>query len=282
MKSMTSFGYSSQSNQHGELSFELKSYNSKFLDIHLHLPAALSQLEPYCREALAHHFMRGKVELNCRFKVNGGASFNSERAEELKVLLAALTQHGFNPSYSLGELERFGLFQPLTQLSLHELGFNFEDTLAAALNECSRFKQNEGGKLKTDILQQLNSINLTISAIEAQSDEAEKQMVTLLKKKFNEVMGNLLDERRILEETAAYIVKTNINEEIVRLKSHSEALAQLIEDKNSGKRIDFLCQELGREANTIGSKTPALAIQRAVLIIKENIDKIKEQARNVE
>jgi uncharacterized protein (TIGR00255 family) len=141
----------------------------------------------------------------------------------------------------------------------------------------------EGRRTTEDILKSAGAIRESLSIIEAQVPEIERRIKTALRERFRELLGEGVDESRILAETAVQLMRSDINEEVQRMKAHLESLDQALSAPGpQGKRLDFVCQELGREINTIGSKTMVLEIDRAVISVKDGLEKIREQLRNVE
>jgi uncharacterized protein (TIGR00255 family) len=282
MKSMTGFGYAAEELAAGTLSIELKSYNGKYLDIYISLPADLTIHEAWCREEAARCFSRGKVEVTCRFKASLSANImlGEQETSDFSRMLSRLRQYEIHPHYSLNDLERWGVFRYNQEGLLAE---PFRRLFNEALQQSLTFRENEGLNLIKDIMNNIAVIGNALTEIKKLLPEAEQQAKELLKAKLDEALGSYFDEKRLLEETAVYIVRTNINEEIIRLESHVTTLSELFKSAEPiGRKLDFLCQELNREANTINSKTPFLSVQKKALLIKEAIDKIREQARNVE
>jgi len=133
-----------------------------------------------------------------------------------------------------------------------------------------------------DLEQKLGSLESALDTIELAVPDMESSLRTMLRSRFEEVMGDLVDESRILAELASYLAKHTINEEIVRLRSHIAAFRMTMDEPLCGKKLDFICQEMNREANTIGSKSADVRISGAVISMKDAVENIREQARNIE
>jgi len=149
--------------------------------------------------------------------------------------------------------------------------------------EYDRSRCLEGRKTEEDIRRCADDIRERIALIEAKVPEIEVKIREGLREKFHELLGEGIDESRILAETAVLLVKFDINEEVQRLKAHLESLRDAVgREGQHGKRLDFVCQEIGREINTIGSKSVDLEIDQAVIDVKDRLEKMREQLRNVE
>jgi uncharacterized protein (TIGR00255 family) len=141
----------------------------------------------------------------------------------------------------------------------------------------------EGRKTEQDIRKCADDIRDRVSVIEAKVPEIETKIKTGLRERFQELLGDGVDESRILAETAVQLMRGDINEEMQRMKAHLESLHEAVGMGGpQGKRLDFICQEIGREINTIGSKSMMIEIDQAVIAVKDSLEKIREQIRNVE
>jgi uncharacterized protein (TIGR00255 family) len=155
--------------------------------------------------------------------------------------------------------------------------------LTKVLAEFEASRVAEGRKTGEDIRRSADAIRAALAAIEAHVPEIETRIKTGLRDRFRDLLGEGIDESRILAETAVLLMKSDINEEVQRMKAHLETLADALSGTGpQGKRLDFVCQELGREINTIGSKSMLLEIDQAVIAVKDSLEKVREQLRNVE
>lgn len=281
MRSMTAFGRASASGSFGSMEAEIKSYNSRYLDLFVYLPQELAELEPWVREEAGKRLHRGKVEISGKIKAQNGAPLlHREAASAFAALLKQLKQNGLEPFYSLNDLERQGVFSKEEPQALKEA---FQDLFLQAFDSFIGFKAREGRQTAEDMKKNVGLIEERVQAIAALAPQAAEETEKALRLRFKEIAGKDIEERRLLEETAAWIVRIDINEETVRLQNHLQAVRSLLTEKAPiGRKLDFLCQELNREINTIGNKTPHLQIQHHGIWIKDAIEKIREQARNVE
>ena len=155
--------------------------------------------------------------------------------------------------------------------------------LDKVFNEFNSSRIVEGRKTEQDIRRCAEDIRARVSVIEAKVPEIETKIKTGLRERFRELLGDGVDESRILAETAVQLMRGDINEEIQRMKAHLESLNEAVGSGGpQGKRLDFICQEIGREINTIGSKSMMIDIDQAVIAVKDSLEKIREQIRNVE
>ncbi len=155
--------------------------------------------------------------------------------------------------------------------------------LERVLAELQRSRDVEGAKTGADIRRQAEVVRERVVDIEAAAPQIEERVREGLRQRFHELMGEGVDEARIMAETAVQLVRCDVNEEVQRLKAHLDTLFAALDATGAqGKRLDFVCQELGREINTIGSKSTIMAVDAAVIAVKDALEKIREQLRNVE
>ena len=144
-------------------------------------------------------------------------------------------------------------------------------------------KIDEGASCQANIEKQLSIISAAVEKIKAESNNAEQMFTDMFHKKLNELVGQNYDENRLLQEVAIMLVKYTINEEIVRLDSHLQVMkTEIHQDGMIAKRLDFICQEINREINTVGSKNQSYAIAEQVVVVKEDLENIREQLKNLE
>ena len=158
-----------------------------------------------------------------------------------------------------------------------------EPVVRSALDEFETFRIREGEKLSADIEEMIGKITEAVSLIQRHVPQMEERFRENIRTRFKEVMGNEIDDQRILQETASLLVKYTINEELVRLDAHLEALRDEVRNNPApGRKCDFICQEINREINTIGSKNQILEVGQAVISAKDALENIREQTRNIE
>ncbi len=281
-RSMTAFGRT-QMNEFGiQMTLELKTYNSKYQDVVCHLPAELSAVEFTTRQRLAQNFMRGKFDLKVYLVQEGlQLSVRDVHAKHFSKMMDDLKKQGLSPTYYLKDLQFFGVFSSSTEPeNVVALYYKALDVLIA---QVAHERLAEGMRLAEDIYANVQQIKQAKTSIALAMEQADRQSLELLRTRFTDCFGDIASEQRLMEESAWFILKGSIAEEVVRLNSHLDAFDLLMsENGDVGRKLDFLCQELQREANTINSKTTLVSIKQQALIIKECVEKIREQGRNVE
>ncbi len=288
MKSMTGFGYREYQDETIQLSITLKSYNNKYLDIFATVPQSCGQLEPEIREYLNERIARGRVECYLQIReLKETVDIQLDRdavAMYVKTLREIVDIAGLSEEIHLSHLLRMdGLFRQNRLRDIDQIRARVFPVLEETFAAYEESRKLEGVKTRADIEKQLSTIGDAVNLIEEKAGEMEATFMETLRERFREVCGNVVDEQRVLTETAVLLVKYTINEEIVRMKSHLGQFGSAIAAEGPvGKGLDFLCQELGREINTIGSKSVLLEINQKVLQVKEALERIREQVRNVE
>jgi uncharacterized protein (TIGR00255 family) len=286
MVSMTGFAFGEAGLGSVRLTAELKSYNNRYLDLVLSLPPSLASWEPAVREQLGAAVARGRVEFTLRLKETSetAAEVNLDLARAYLAAVETLRQGtGVRGDLSLDRLAMLpGVLGGVREQDPALLRSGAETLLARLLSDFQTARSVEGGRLEADIRRQLAVISAGRAAIASRSAEMEPVFRENLKRKLTELAADV-DEQRLVAETALLVVRYGINEELVRLESHEQSFrALLTESQPVGKKLDFLCQELGREINTIGSKTTFAEVQHQVVAMKDALENMREQLRNVE
>lgn len=289
MNSMTGYGYKEAVIGSTEISVEFRSVNSRFLDLSVSMPPYMNPLELDIRKRICEKVTRGKLDLTIRLHENEsgtvvtadtGAAVSYRDAIAKVASALGMPAEGIPLSLIIaqeGVLSVSHKYDP--NLYWKKIEPVFEDAFAQYLAS----REREGGKLKEDLLSKLDTLDSCAASLREFQPEMESRFREIITAKFKELVGDRVDENKILEETAAMLIKYTVNEEIVRLSSHLEALRHEI-DTNPlpGKRIDFFCQEANREVNTIGSKNQFSKISQIVVTAKDALENIREQAKNVE
>jgi len=288
MNSMTGYAYKEASSGNVTVSVEIKGYNNRFLDVSVYLPSWLSSLEPGIREYMNSRFVRGKVDVGVRLKEGNipvSVSVNETAALAYKAAIVNLAK-------TLGIKEKPGLSMILACEGVLETETNrdtenyralIDPVLIAAADMFEAERIREGGHTGKDILSHIVLLEESAEIIKSHVPELEASIKENIRTRFEELLGDKIDENRILAETAVLLMKYTISEELCRLSSHlSEFRLETERNPSPGKKLDFLCQEINREINTIGSKTTVLEVSRAVVEMKNALENIREQLRNVE
>lgn len=288
--SMTGFGSAEQVTDQYSLKIEIKTLNSKFFDPIIKIQKELSSWELEIRSILEQGLKRGKVNCTLEYQNNSSGEVPVEVNEELFDFfvdkLGALADRSGSQK---DDVFKLALSMPgvvETSDEQKELPFELPDlkrVLTDAINKCVDFRQTEGDKLHTALQDSSSKIAKGLDEIDRRDPERIENIRKRLTQSIDEIRDRVqVDDNRFEQELIFYIDKLDITEEKVRLKSHLNYLEDIMnKDEASGKKLGFLAQEIGREINTIGSKANHAEIQRLVVGMKEELEKIKEQVLNV-
>lgn len=291
IKSMTGFGRCEAADEKRRITVEMKSVNHRYLDLNIKMPKKLNFFEASIRSLLKKYIERGKVDVFVTYEDlsdNGKlVRYNSQIAEEYVHYLKEMAEH-------------FGLDNDLTAVGLSKLPEVLtmeeqppsEDELWPLLEEaftgaCSQFvhaREEEGMHLKQDLLGKLQELRNGVMQIEERSPQIVSEYRSKIMEKAAEVLGDTqLDESRIAAEVVLFADKICTDEETVRLKSHIETTSETLNLEGSiGRKLDFIAQEMNREANTILSKANDITVTDIAIGLKTEIEKIREQIQNIE
>lgn len=290
MTSMTGYAYEEKNYESAVISVEIKSVNSRFLDLTVNLPPYLNPLESYFRGKITEKVFRGKVDVYIRVKelesnpditVDEGAV--KAYSEAVKNVIK-VSGFGTDSEAALN----FILSQPGVIVSNHSYDMEkykalIEPVFDSVLEKFNADREREGENMKRDLQEKLEKLLKCARFFTEWQPKMEEMFKEQITTKFRELLEDKADENRIMTETAAMLVKYTINEEIVRLKSHIEAMrAELANNPTPGKKLDFICQEMNREINTIGSKNQFAEVGAMVITAKDSLENIREQSKNVE
>ena len=290
INSMTAFGRSEFRNSKGFFSVEIQSVNRKYQEISIILPKELSRFEPRARKLVGEKVDRGKVS------VFVNVEFNPDEVTLIRPNVAVartLLKTYQLLAKELGYDKRIDLSYVLRNKDVIEHVQNLENvdefwpavakTISRALREICRMKKVEGKAIAEDFVSRLNEIQKMLRTIKKNAEKAVAACRQKLIDRINEITGNKLEnEERVLREVAIYADKTDITEEITRLESHIKQFRVCLKVREPvGRTLDFLVQEMHREINTIGSKSSNLKISSNVVMIKSELEKIREQVQNI-
>ena len=288
MRSMTAYAYSEKNEGNIFTSMEIRSYNNRFLDIQIHLPNYLYSFESGIRKYISSRISRGKIDVYIKIKLlneDPGISVNKTAALTYRNAISDLAKTlGFKEEITLPMiLGMDGVLTTEADRDAEKYKPIIDELLVKAAEILDEEKKREGEFTRKDILSHIALLEGELEKIKVKAPEMEKAINENLRSKFLELLGDKIDETRILTETASQLVKYSISEEISRLSSHLEEFKnEAINNIYPGKKLDFLSQEINREINTIGSKTPVLDVSRSVVNMKNALEDIREQLRNVE
>jgi uncharacterized protein (TIGR00255 family) len=289
---MTAFGRSQREASEFSITVEIRALNSRNLDVVLRLPKNYVEFEDHCRKVIAQSVRRGRLEVAVQIDLKAAQA----KAPQLNLSLARSYWEQLEELHrrvpqsdppSLDHLLRIPyLFEPCeTTVDRDALKTVLTEALLEAVQQIQQMKIQEGKALLDDCLTRVASVRRELSAIESEQEAILASYRQRLHDRIEELLGETqLDENRLLMEVALVADRSDINEEMVRLGSHLDQMQELLADAApaDGRRLDFLTQEMHREVNTIGSKTGDLGTIRAVIAMKTEIGKLKEQFQNVE
>ena len=284
IQSMTGFGNASINSNFGKISFEIKSLNSKNLDLNYNLNPIFRNIENDIRSVLTNSLKRGKVDFKINFKIsenNFSSNLNHDviksYIKDLQKITTGVGTEFLKIAVTLPnsiENNRSDLDEKFTD--------KIKELIKKAVKELIDFRIQEGKSMELDLLNNINSIDNKIEKIKAYSPERIESVKRKIKQSLEELKVEF-DKNRFEQELIYYLEKYDINEEVIRLENHLVFFKKIINESTveKGKKLAFVGQEIGREINTIGSKSNHLLMQQTVVEMKNDLEKIKEQLLNV-
>ncbi|HEX8493228.1 MAG TPA: YicC/YloC family endoribonuclease [Pyrinomonadaceae bacterium] len=292
MKSMTGFGRGAATGENFSVAVDLKTVNNRFLDIHLRLGAELSSLEAIIKRRISTRLSRGRVDASITFERMGEVAYELNRpliAGFISALRAMQQEFALSGEPDINVLARLpGAMQPVRDGIGPEMVAGVEQAVDEALNELEAMREREGEALTTEMRGRLDEIARHVPVIEAAASGLVDAYRSRLQKRIAELLARdgqsiEVDQGRLSQEVAYLADRSDISEEIARLRSHLTQFRDALDSEGeTGKRLDFLLQELNREANTVLSKSTDMEIKEAGLAIKAEVEKLREQVQNVE
>ena len=286
--SMTGFGKSEVTIGHLHVNIEIRSLNSKFLDLTLKIPTVFKEIDSSLRTIIKNDLTRGKVELSIHYEKINSSSKITINKEQLKNYYSQLKEISTELN-NQNDKDFMGYALKLPEVIQHQketVDKQSNETLIIAVKEAcedlNSFRKKEGESLQKELLNYVNSILVNLTKI----DPFEKERLPKVKQKLFRSVEELnlksqIDEKRLEQELIYYAEKLDLTEEKIRLKEHCSHFLETLKEKNSGKKLGFITQEMGREINTLGSKANHLSIQKIVVEMKDELEKIKEQVLNI-
>jgi uncharacterized protein (TIGR00255 family) len=286
---MTGYGKGSAVKNNFSAEVEIKSVNSRFLELFIKLPPLLSDREYEMREILKSKIKRGKINVIVQLKQNSNSDLVMVNETKLKEYISLIEKikktAGIKEEIKLEHIINNREIISSSEISLSETEFSLvKKAVKIAVDELLIMRKNEGKELAKDLTKRIKAIERRVILIEKEFKKNVNRHFNKLKERFKTLIGEAeLDEQRLNLELASIADKADITEECVRLKSH---LKFFIESMNKqaepGRKLNFLCQELNRETNTISSKSISISLTHNAVLIKEEIEKIREQIQNIE
>ncbi len=291
IKSMTGYGRAVETVNGREFTVEVRSVNNRYLDCSVRLPRILTFGEEAVKQAVKNAISRGKVDVFISVRSESGdevqVTLNKAVLESyLEAMRQMVEQYQVADDISVSAVSRlpevFSLERP--QVDEEQLLADLMAVVAKALEGYNAMRQTEGEALDRDLRSRGNTILELVSKVEQGNGQTVIDYRTRLENKLKEVLVNTaLDESRILTEAAIFADKVAVDEETVRLRSHLQQMNAMLDGGGAvGRKLDFLLQEMNREANTIGSKCTDVNLARIVVDIKAELEKIREQTQNIE
>lgn len=288
--SMTGFGQGEAANAHSTVTVEVRSVNHRFLDIAFKLPRSLQNREPDIKEIVRGKIARGRVSItiSAESSVSGrGVTINEGVLEQyLTQLRAFAKRHGLDERVSLDTLISLPevVTTKETEPGEDTLWPLVEKSLNQALDLCNRMRLEEGKALEKDLVDRMRLIEQTFAAIEKLAPAVAKRQVELMRKRVAQLAGDIaIPEERIAAEIVMLSDRTDITEEVTRMRSHLAQFNTALKDGGEvSKRLTYLLQEMHREASTMGSKASDTEVIQHVVVLKEETEKLREQVQNLE
>ena len=291
IKSMTGFGRAEVSDEKRKITIEIKAVNHRYLDVNMKMPKKLCIFESSIRTVLKEYVERGKIDIFITYEdfteTNVLVKYNDEVAKAYVAFINDISKEfSLENDLKASTLSRFPEVFTLEEQEIDEseLWEYVEKALRDALKMFVDARVKEGENLKNDIIVKLDNMLENVSFIEKRAPEIINEYHARLKDKVSEYLkDSSIDEQRIVTEVTLFTDKIRIDEEIVRLKSHIEATKDaLINGGSLGRKLDFIAQEMNREANTILSKANDLKTANHAIELKTDIEKVREQIQNIE
>jgi uncharacterized protein (TIGR00255 family) len=289
MKSMTGYGYAEQTTEDFSMTVELKSYNNRYLDINHNIPFYLARYEQDIDNRIKSHAARGHVDVNVRIKqLKSTVDLHVDEAavQRYRDAFATISQvAGLEHGPALSDyVAAEGVLVNLKEQDCAVYEQALWVLLEQALRQLDESKLREGSSTQTDLSRLGGQLQSGLERISSFASELEERLKANLVQKFEELLGPKgYDENRFLQEVAVMLNRYSINEELVRLAIHLKEYRTLLDSGEPvGKRLDFLSQEMNREINTIASKSVIVEVNQQVVAMKDALENIREQVRNIE
>jgi len=266
---------------------QIKSYNNRYLDIVISLPPQLSMFEPLFQQALSDSIRRGKIEFSLRVKSFSYPVNVQPDTSAAKAIYSALAEIGksleMTEKPNLSMIASFdGVLQYDRDVDIDVIWQSLKPVLNALIDEFNEHRKREGQATGTNIFAELDRFTSMLAVIRQNASQMDELIKTQLRERFDELLPKGYDEQRLLQEVAVQLVRLTINEEIARLDAHLAAFKTIAAEQMPAKKLDFLCQEMNREVNTIGSKNILIPVSHAIIEMKDALENIREQLRNIE
>ncbi len=288
MKGMTGYSFKEIYNDDSYISTEIKTVNHRFLELNVHVPQYLNSLELSIKELVSESISRGKVDVNVYLRLKDFSADVKPNYSLIEQYYSGLKEiagrYKLEDSVKMEHLLRFD------DIMVSEYSKDYsaywgviKDSIAHNLREICDMRDKEGEATGRNLTSIVDDIKSAVTKIKLMLPDMEKNIFETLKLRMTELIGDKVPDDRIVMEAALVINRACVNEEVQRLEYHTAQFLKISsENKDVGKRLDFVCQEMNREINTLGSKVTLSGILEFVIAIKNNIEKLREQIRNIE
>ncbi|MBE5883021.1 MAG: YicC family protein [Lachnospiraceae bacterium] len=291
IKSMTGFGRCEVAENNRKFTVEMKSVNHRYLDVNIKMPKKLNFFESAIRSELKNYISRGKVDMFITYEDfsenNTTVRYNRELAEEyLTYLRKMAADFGLDDDIRVSTLSKYPEVFTMEEQTMdeEELWKELQKAIKGASEMFVQTRITEGEHLRDDLIDKLDNMLKLVDFISERSPEIITEYKNKLEEKVKDLLADVnVDEGRLLTEVTIFADKVCVDEEIVRLRSHIETTKKtLVEGGSIGRKLDFIAQEMNREANTILSKANDLEISNCAIELKTEIEKVREQIQNIE
>ena len=291
IKSMTGFGRCEVAGNNRKFTVEMKAVNHRYLDVNIKMPKALNFFESAIRAELKNDIARGKVDVFITYEDLSESTlkvhYNKEIAEEYLAYLRQMAKDfDLDDDIRVSALSKYPEVFTMEEAGAdeEELWRDLQKAVAGAVKMFVESRITEGEHLKDDLIEKLDGMLKLVDFIESRSPQIVAEYRRKLEEKVRELLGDsTVDESRLLTEVTIFADKVCVDEEIVRLRSHIETTKNVLQEGGSvGRKLDFIAQEMNREANTTLSKANDLEISNCAIELKTEIEKVREQIQNIE
>lgn len=291
--SMTGYGRGEASNDRIKIVVEIKSVNHRYSEIVAKIPKKMNPFEERIKAMIKDKVQRGRIELFVNYEEQMGTNYSIQPNEGVldqyyEALMLMKSRYELKDHVTLSLLSRHpeAFRVEYVEVDSDAIWSVLEKATSDAISQMVEMRRVEGAKLVEDVFDRIAQMKIRLSKIEGQSPQIVEAYRQKMRDRLTDLlsdMGIQIDEARIAHEIAIFADKTNVTEEIVRLKSHFDQIADILDQGGAaGRKLDFLVQEMNREVNTIGSKSPDFEISNDVIELKSELEKIREQIQNIE
>jgi len=284
IKSMTGYGKAEYSSDNFYIKTEVRSLNGKFFDLNLRYPPQFREKEMGVRNMLSEKIVRGKCDVQLVFEATGAIQSHTINKELVKAYIKDINAiEKVSPEAAL----RIAMQMPDVIITAKDENYEQEwesmlSTLTKALSEFNHFRETEGQQLQQDVEARIQTILQLLVSTEAFETERIEAVKGRIRSGLQDMEGASMDENRFEQELIYYLERMNFSEEKTRLRSHCDFFVKTMNEQDSnGRKLNFISQEMGREINTLGSKANHAEIQKLVVMMKDELEKVKEQLLNV-